>query len=65
MVTKFNLPSTSAATQSEEIDWQTQELTANIMRDDTANHNWKFVGATDYSTEAAAEADLKKLLGIS
>ena len=62
---KFNLPSTSATTQSEEIDWQTQELTANIMRDDTANHQWKFVGATDYSTEAAAEVDLKKLLGIS
>lgn len=63
--TKFNLPSDSAATQEAEIDWQTQELTATIMRDDTTNHNWKFVGATEYESETAAEADLKKLLGIS
>lgn len=62
---KFNLPTTSAQTQGESIDWQTQELTASIMRDDTSNHNWKYVGATEYTTEDAAEADLKKLLGIT
>lgn len=63
--TKFNLPTEAAATQEAEIDWQTQELTATIMRDDTANHNWKFVGSTEYTTEALAEADLKKILSIT
>ena len=60
---KFNLPQTDAATQEDQISWQTQPLTAQIMRDDTTNHNWKFVAATEYATEALAEADLKKLLG--
>ncbi len=62
---RFNQIQTSAATQEDEIDWQTQELTATIMRDDTANHNWKMVGATDYETEAAAETALTKLLGAA
>lgn len=60
---KFQLPSTEANTQEDEIDWQTQELTATIMRDDSANHNWKMVAATDYATESAAEEALKKMLG--
>lgn len=60
---RFNQITTSAETQEDEIDWQTQELTATILRDDTANHSWKMVGATDYATEAAAEAALVKLLG--
>lgn len=51
---KFSVPNLSAATQEDEIDWQTQELTATIMRDDTADHNWKYVG-NGVSTEAAAE----------
>lgn len=42
---KFNIAGLSAATQSgEEIDWQTQELTAKIMRDDGTKHAWKLVG---------------------
>lgn len=61
---KFNPIETSAATQEDEIDWQTTELTATIMRGDDANHNWKFIGA-DVATEAAAEAALKTKLGIS
>lgn len=52
---KFSVPNLSAATQEDEIDWQTQELTATIMRDDSSDHNWKYVG-TGVSTEAAAEA---------
>ena len=39
-----------AATQAESIEFQTQELTATIMRDDSADRIWKFVG-TDYTTE--------------
>lgn len=52
---KFAMPNLSAATQEDEIDWQTQELTATIMRDDTVDHNWKFVGSGQ-ATEAAAAA---------
>lgn len=62
---KFNLPTEDAATQEDQIAWQTQALTANIMRDDSADANWKLVGATEYTTEALAEADVKALLGIS
>lgn len=60
--TKFQVPTTEAATQEEEIDWQTQELNATIMRGDDSNHNWKYVGA-DYSTEEEAENALKTKLG--
>lgn len=55
--------STDAATQEDEIDWQTQELTATIMRDDTTNQNWKWVG-TPQTTESLAEAALMTKLGI-
>lgn len=55
----------SAATQEEEIDWQTQELSASIYRGDDAKHTWKYVPAQDYATEALAEAALKTKLGIS
>lgn len=51
-----------AATQEESIDWQTQELTAAIRRAEDANRNWKHVG-TDLTSEAAAEAAIKKFLG--
>ena len=61
--TMFQVGNTEAATQEQEIDWQTQTLTANLMRDDSANHRWKMVGAETYSTEAAAEAALVALLG--
>ena len=51
----------SAATQEEDIDWQTQELTATIFRDDSAKHNWKMVG-TAVATEAAAETAITTYL---
>lgn len=60
---KFSQPSSKAKTQEDNIDWQTQELTANIMRGDDANHNWKYVGS-EYSTEDEAEVALKGKLGI-
>lgn len=59
---RFQQPGLDAATQEESIDWQTQELTATLMRDDTANHDWKLVGA-DQSTEEAAVEVLKAILG--
>lgn len=58
---KFNQPSISANTQEAEIDWQTQELTATILRDDTSNHVWMKKGAAE-STEAAAAAKIAALL---
>lgn len=62
---KFSLPTEEAATQEDQINWQTTALNATIMRDDSADHVWKYVGATEYASESAAEADLKKLLSIT
>ena len=59
---RFQQPGLDAATQEESIDWQTQELTAMLMRDDTASHDWKLVGA-DQATEEAAVEVLKAILG--
>ena len=61
--TKFSLPEESAATQEDEIEWQTTTISAALMRDDTANHNWRYRGGS-FSTEAAAEDALKAFLGI-
>lgn len=61
---KFDAAPMSAATQEEEIDWQTQELTAQIHRDDTANHDWKLL-AEDQTSEDAAEAVIKAILGVT
>lgn len=61
---KFNQIELSAATQEDEIDWQTTELTAVIMRGDDTAHTWKWVGA-DVSSEADAETALKTKLGIT
>lgn len=59
---RFQQTATEAETQGETISWQTQELTAKLSRDDTAQHNWKLVGE-DQATEEAAEAVLQALLG--
>lgn len=59
---KFNTVGLEAATQEDEIDWQTQSLTATISRDDTANQNWKLLGDS-YATEAEAELALKVKMG--
>lgn len=59
---KFKIPTESANTQEDDIEWQTQELTADLLRDDTTNENWKFEG-NEYATEALAEAALVAKLG--
>ena len=58
------MPNLSANTQEDEIEWQTQELTFNMLRDDSSNHNWKMVG-TALTTEALAEAKVKTALDIT
>lgn len=60
---KFGIPSEEMATQEATIDWQTQELTATIMRDDTAAANWKYISEEGMDTEAEAETAIKAFLG--
>lgn len=60
----FNNPSLEAATQEDEIDWQTQELEGTILRDDTTETAWKYRGE-NFATEALAEAAIKTKLQIA
>lgn len=60
----FDQIKVSAATQEENIDWQTSELTGKIKKIRLGDHPWKYVGA-DFESEALAEAALKTKLGIS
>lgn len=60
---RISLPSEEMATQEDSIDWQTQELSATVMRDDTADANWKYISAEGMSTEAEAEAAIVAFLG--
>lgn len=59
---KINNIDTNAATQEEDIDWQTQELTGRVLRSDDANHTWRMI-TEDLSTQAAAVNAVKVLLG--
>lgn len=61
---RFALPEMEAATQEDEIDWQTESLEATIFRGDDTNRNWKFVGK-DYSSESAALAALQSKLNYT
>lgn len=60
---KFGIPSESMATKEDQIDWQTQELTATVMRDDTAAANWKVISAEGMATEAAAVQAINAFFG--
>lgn len=61
---RFNEPNVSASTQEDDIEWQTEELEASILRDDSSNHVWKLMGEGQ-TTEAAAEAKIKTKFNIS
>ena len=61
---QFKQIETSASTQEEEIDWQTQALEATIKRAEDSKRSWKYV-STDQTSESAAEALIKSKLGIS
>lgn len=60
----FNVDGLSAATQEEEIEFQTTELEATVMRDDSEYARWQRIAA-DQTTEKDAEAVVKALLGIT
>ena len=55
--------SQSIETQGETINWQTPEITAQIMRSDNATHDWRWI-SSDLDTEADAEALIKNVLNI-
>jgi len=61
---RFVTPGVDAQTATETIEWQTQEITATLLRDDTANHDWKLVGS-EQTTEALAEAKIKAIFNIT
>lgn len=59
----FAIDGLEAATQEESIEFQTEELEATVMRDDSATHKWKYV-FEEQETEAAAESIIKGFLSI-
>lgn len=61
--TMFSVPADAATTQGESIEWQVPELSATIMRDDSATHMWK--REATFTTEAQAEAYIKARLNIT
>ena len=60
---RFAIPPEAAETQEEKINWQTQELTATLMRDDTAEANWKIIPKKNFDSEDKAVAFIKAVLG--
>ena len=60
---RFAVPADAAETQEENINWQNQDLEATIMRDDTAEANWKIIPAENMTTEEEAVAFIKAVLG--
>ncbi len=60
----FQAEPQAAATQEDEVDWQTTELTATLLRDDSANHDWKMIG-TAQTTEALAEGMITSKFGVA
>ena len=61
---KFKVPGTEAATREKETNYQTQALETTFMPDDSATHDWKWVG-DDCATRAEAVAVLKGLLSVA
>lgn len=60
----FSVDGLDAATQEEEVEFQTTELEATLMRDDTTHHAWRKIAA-DQTSEAAAENIIRGMLGLS
>lgn len=59
----FDIPADAADTQGESIEWQTPELTATILRDDTEKHRWKMEAT--FGTEAEAFAYIQGKLNMT
>jgi hypothetical protein len=61
---QFNTFDVPATTEGQEIDWQTQSLSAQILTDDTAAHAWKWF-SEPLATELAAYNACRAALGGS
>lgn len=61
---QFANPGVEAVTQGESIEWQTQELTANVMRSDATDGRW-FMLSSELDSEADAATIIKKYLNIT
>lgn len=59
---QFTLGTDEAETGEDTINWQDQTLKANIMRDDTAEHNWKRMPKDNFATLAEAIAYIEAIL---
>lgn len=59
--TMFNVPNENASTQEASINYQPENLTAQIFRDDTVKHTWKKVGKA-CATEAEAVTKITAFL---
>lgn len=59
----FSVPADAATTQGESVEWQVPELSATIMRDDSATRMWK--REATFTTEAQAEAYIRARLNIT
>ena len=60
---KFSIPGDAYTTKGETVEFQTPELTATVMRDDTTKHAWRKYA--EFATEAAADTWLNTQLSIS
>lgn len=60
---QFVLSDDSANTAEETIEWQDQTLNANVMRDDTADHNWKITPYDPCATVQEAVDFITAVLG--
>ena len=60
---QFQIPTDTATTGGDTIEFSGYQLTAKILRDDTANGNWKKYGL--FSSEADAETWIKSFLSIT
>lgn len=58
---RFSPEGLDAATQEDEIDWQTTTLEGTILRDDSAKHAWKKI-ANGFTSETAAYEAIKAVL---
>lgn len=60
---RANQLSVNAETEGESIDWQTQEISFSVYKDDSAKHCWKRVGG-ELASEALAETAVQGALGL-
>lgn len=60
---QFAVPEDAATTQGETIEWQTDTITASVLRDDSTTHKWKRTAVFD--SESKADAYICHVLNIT